>query len=108
MKRKADSGTMTPQEKYLRMTTRPVGRLVTELAGPSIVSMLISGIYNLADTFFIGRINTPSVAALGIVFSYMVLIQSVAIFFGQGRATISPGRSAAGRWATPRRWRPSA
>ena len=84
MKRKADSGTMTPQEKYLRMTTRPVGRLVTELAGPSIVSMLISGIYNLADTFFIGRINTPSVAALGIVFSYMVLIQSVAIFFGQG------------------------
>ena len=84
MKRKADRGTMTPQEKYLRMTTRPVGRLVTELAGPSIVSMLISGIYNLADTFFIGRINTPSVAALGIVFSYMVLIQSVAIFFGQG------------------------
>ena len=41
MKRKADRGTMTPQEKYLRMTTRPVGRLVTELAGPSIVSMLI-------------------------------------------------------------------
>ena len=75
---------MTPQEKFVRMTTRPVGRLVTELAVPSIVSMLISGIYNLADTFFIGRINTQSVAALGIVFSYMVLIQSVAIFFGQG------------------------
>ena len=75
---------MTPHEKYVRMTTRPVGRLVTELAGPSIVSMLVSGIYNLADTFFIGRINTQSVAALGIVFSYMVLIQSVAIFFGQG------------------------
>ena len=75
---------MTPEEKYVRMTTRPVGRLVTELAVPSIVSMLISGIYNLADTFFIGRINTQSVAALGIVFSYMVLIQSMAIFFGQG------------------------
>ena len=70
--------------KFIRMTTRPVGRLVTELAVPSIVSMLVSGIYNLADTFFIGQINTQSVAALGIVFSYMVLIQSVAIFFGQG------------------------
>ncbi len=75
---------MTPHEKFERMTTRPVGQLVTKLAVPSIVSMLISGIYNLADTFFIGQINTQSVAALGIVFSYMVLIQSVAIFFGQG------------------------
>ena len=75
---------MTPEEKYVRMTTRPVGHLVTKLAVPSIVSMLVSGIYNLADTFFIGQINTQSVAALGIVFSYMVLIQSVAIFFGQG------------------------
>ena len=80
----ASKGTITAQEKFQRMTTRPVGRLVTELAVPSIVSMLVSGIYNLADTFFIGRIDTPSVAALGIVFSYMVLIQSVAIFFGQG------------------------
>ena len=70
--------------KFIRMTTRPVGRLVTAMAVPSIVSMLVTGIYNLADTFFIGQINTQSVAALGIVFSYMVLVQSVAIFFGQG------------------------
>lgn len=66
------------------MTTRPVGGLVTSLAIPSIVSMLVSGIYNLADTFFIGRINTQSVAALGIVFSYMALIQAIAFYFGQG------------------------
>ena len=59
------------KEKYERMTTAPVGRLVTSLAVPSIVSMLVSGVYNLADTFFIGQINTQSVAALGIVFSYM-------------------------------------
>ena len=75
---------MTPHEKYVRMTTLPVGGLVTQMAIPSIVSMLVSGIYNLADTFFIGQINTQSVAALGIVYSYMVLIQSMAIFFGQG------------------------
>ena len=84
MGRAANRTSMTPHEKFVRMTTRPVGRMVTERAVPSIVSMLISGIYNLADTFFIGRINTQSVAALGIVFSYMVLIQSMAIFFGQG------------------------
>lgn len=71
-------------EKYVRMTTAPVGRLVTSLAVPSIVSMLVSGIYNLADTFFVGQINTQSVAAMGIVFSYMSLIQAVAFYFGQG------------------------
>ena len=72
------------KEKYERMTTAPVGRLVTSLAVPSIVSMLVSGVYNLADTFFIGQINTQSVAALGIVFSYMALIQAIAFYFGQG------------------------
>lgn len=72
------------QEKFRRMTSEPVGRLVTSLAVPSIVSMLISGFYNLADTFFIGQINTQSVAALGIVFSYMALIQATAFYFGQG------------------------
>ena len=72
------------QEKFIRMTSEPVGRLVTSLAVPSIVSMLITGMYNLADTFFVGKISTQSVAALGIVFSYMTLIQAAAFYFGQG------------------------
>ena len=72
------------QEKFIRMTSEPVGRLVTSLAVPSIVSMLITGMYNLADTFFVGKISTQSVAALGIVFSYMALIQAAAFYFGQG------------------------
>ena len=72
------------QQKFVKMTTQPVSRLVTQLALPSIVSMLVSGIYNLADTFFVGQINTQSVAAMGIVFSYMALIQAIAMFFGQG------------------------
>ena len=42
------------KEKYVKMTTAPVGRLVSSLAVPSMISMLVSGIYNLADTFFIG------------------------------------------------------
>lgn len=72
------------KEKFDKMTTEPVGRLVSRLAVPSIVSMLISGIYNLADTFFVGKINTQSIAALGIVYSYMALIQAFAFYFGQG------------------------
>ena len=72
------------KEKNVKMTTAPVGRLVSSLAVPSMVSMLVSGIYNLADTFFVGQIDTQSVAALGIVFSYMALIQAIAFYFGQG------------------------
>ena len=72
------------QQKFEMMTTRPVGPLVTSLAIPAMVSMLVTAFYNLADTFFIGQINTQSVAALGIVFSYMTLIQAIAFYFGQG------------------------
>ena len=68
----------------MKLTTQPVGRLVTGLAVPAMVSMLVTGIYNLVDTFFVGQINTQSVAALGIVFSYMSIVQSIAFFFGQG------------------------
>ena len=75
---------ISQQDRFVWMTTAPVGRLVTQLALPSIASMLITGIYNLVDTFFIGRLNTQSVAALGIVFAYMTLIQAAAFFFGQG------------------------
>ena len=46
------------KDKFIRMTTAPVGNLVSSLAVPSIISMLVSGIYNLADTFFMGQINT--------------------------------------------------
>ena len=72
------------EEKLILMTTAPVGRLVSEFAVPSIISMLISSIYNLVDTYFVGSIDTQSTAALGIVFSYMALVQAFSFFFGHG------------------------
>ena len=71
-------------EKFVKLTTEPVGRLVTGLALPAMVSMLVSSIYNLVDTYFVGQINTQSVAALGIVFSFMSIVQAIAFFCGQG------------------------
>ena len=70
--------------KYEMMTTGSVRRLISTFALPAIVSMLITSLYNLVDTFFVGRLDTQSVAAIGIVFSYMGLIQACAFFFGQG------------------------
>lgn len=76
---------MTAQdEKYLRMTTEPVSRLILEMAVPTILSMLVTNLYNLADTFFIGQTNTQSTAALGVVFPFMSLVQAISFFFGHG------------------------
>ncbi|MBP3360939.1 MAG: MATE family efflux transporter [Clostridia bacterium] len=66
------------------MTAVPVKQLVIELAVPSTVCMLVTALYNMADTFFIGKISTQATGAIGIVFTYMALIQSIAFFFGHG------------------------
>ncbi len=72
------------QEKYIQMTQTPVERLIAKLAVPTIISMLISTIYNMADTFFIGMISTAASGAVGVSFSVMAIIQALCFFFGQG------------------------
>jgi putative MATE family efflux protein len=71
-------------EKYEKMTTAPVERLVLDLAAPSIVIMLISAIYNTADTFFVGSLGTSAVAGVGVAFPLMAIIQAIGFFFGHG------------------------
>ncbi|MGN1031345.1 MAG: MATE family efflux transporter, partial [Butyricicoccaceae bacterium] len=68
----------------IRMTQRPVRRLICELAVPTILTMLITSFYNMADTFFVGRIGTSATAAVGVVFAVMSLIQAIGFLFGQG------------------------
>ena len=66
------------------MTTAPVEGLVVRLGIPSMIIMLVSGIYNLADTYFVGALGTSAVAAVGVVFPLMAIIQALGFFFGQG------------------------
>lgn len=75
---------MRQEEKFEYMTTTPVPRLIGELAVPTIISMLVTSFYNMADTFFVGKINTQSTAAVGVVFSVMAIIQALGFFFGHG------------------------
>ncbi len=75
---------MTQEEKINYMTTRHVPSLICELAVPTIISMLVTAFYNMADTFFVGKLNTQSTAAVGIVFTVMALIQAFGFFYGQG------------------------
>lgn len=71
-------------EKYHQMIDTPVERLVCKMAVPTIISMLITAFYNMADTFFVGKINTSATAAVGVVFSIMAIIQAIGFFFGHG------------------------
>ncbi len=66
------------------LTKTPVPKLISRLAVPTIISMLVTGIYNTADTFFVGKISTEATAAVGIVFSVMAIIQATGFFYGQG------------------------
>ena len=74
-----------PNEKYTRMTQAPVGGLICRLAVPCIISMLVTAFYNMADTYFVGKLNSnAATGAVGVVFSMMAIIQAVGFFFGQG------------------------
>ena len=74
----------TAKENYEQLTSAPIPRLITRLAVPTIISMLVTSFYNMADTYFVGKIDTQSTAAVGIVFSLMSIIQAVGFFFGHG------------------------
>ncbi len=80
---------MDAQElKYKQMTEPPVEKLICKLALPCIVSMLVTSFYNMADTFFVGRLDSDAATgAVGVVFSMMAIIQAVGFFFGQGSGT---------------------
>ena len=73
--------------RYEYLTQTPVPQLITRLSVPTILSMLVTGIYNTADTFFVGRISTQATAAVGLVFSVMAVIQAIGFFCGQGSGT---------------------
>lgn len=71
--------------KFRKMTTAPIGPLICKLAFPCIVSMLVTAFYNMADTFFVGMLESNSATgAVGVVFSLMAIIQAIGFFFGHG------------------------
>ncbi len=81
---------MATQNRREYLTTTPIPKLIMTLAFPTIMSMLVTGIYNTADTFFVARVsndptvNTAATAAVGLVFTVMALIQATGFFCGHG------------------------
>ncbi|MBR2812696.1 MAG: MATE family efflux transporter [Solobacterium sp.] len=72
------------KDRHKMLTEAPIPQLIVSLSIPTIISMLVTGIYNSADTYFVGRISTQATAAVGLVFSVMAIIQAMGFFCGQG------------------------
>lgn len=80
------------------MLSEPIPHLVSQMAVPTVISMLVTSFYNMVDTFFVGKINTQATAAVGVVFSVMALIQACGFFFGHGSGNYISRKLGAGEF----------
>ena len=71
-------------DNYTLLTHAPVPQVVLRMAVPTITSMLVTSFYGMVDTYYVGKLDTQSTAAVGVAFSVMVMIQAVGFFFGHG------------------------
>lgn len=75
-------------KQYIKMTETPVVKLVATLAVPTVISMMVTNVYNLVDTAFVGTLGNSASGAVGIVFGYMAILQAVGFLCGQGAGSI--------------------
>ena len=76
--------TSTAERHYKKMTETPVAKLVIMLGIPTTISMLITNLYNLADTYFVGELGESQQGAIGVLFTLQSIIQAVAFMLGHG------------------------
>ena len=89
---------VTQEQRLHYMTTESLKKLVIKLAIPTIIANLITSLYNLADTYFVGLIGSESsTGAVGVIFPFMVLTQAFAFMFGQGSGNYISRELGAGR-----------
>ncbi|MBO4376212.1 MAG: MATE family efflux transporter [Lachnospiraceae bacterium] len=83
--------------QYKKMTETPIPKLILGLGLPTTISMLVTNVYNMADTYFVGRLGTSASGATGIVFGLMAILQACGFMYGQGSGTVVSRRLGAGK-----------
>ena len=78
----------TPDRQYIQMIETPIPKLITTLAFPTVISMLVTNIYNMADTFFVSRLGTSASGAIGITATLSLLILTIGLTFGHGAGSM--------------------
>ena len=76
------------EKQFLIMTQTPIGKLVARLSVPTVISMLVSAIYNITDTFYVAHLGESAAGAVGVVFSLMSLIQALGMGVGMGASSL--------------------
>lgn len=74
--------------QYIKMTQTPIPKLIIRLSIPTTISMLVTNIYNVADTYFVSQLGTSASGAVGIIFGLMSIIQAFGFMMGQGSGSI--------------------
>lgn len=80
--------TEAEQAQYDRLVNTPIRTLIPSLAVPTILSMMVTMLYNLADSYFVGRLGTSASASVGIVLSILATFQAFGFLFGHGAGTV--------------------
>lgn len=70
--------------QFERMTGQSIPRLIITMAIPTSISMVVSAVYNIGDTFFVSQLGTSASAAVGVVMPLMTTIQAVGFMLGMG------------------------
>lgn len=78
----------TEQQYYEKMTKSPLVKLIVTLGIPTTISMLVTNIYNMVDTYFVGTLGESPQGATGILFALQAVIQAIAFMLGQGSGTM--------------------
>ena len=81
---RTDMSTASNEKQYKLMTETPVSSLVLKLGIPTTISMLITNVYNMADSYFVSKISLSAGGATSIVFGIMAIIQAFGFMFGHG------------------------
>ena len=75
-------------KQYEKLVLTPVERLIPSLAVPTVISMMVTMIYNLVDAFFVGKLGTSASAAIGIVLGVQSIIQAFGFMLGHGSGSL--------------------
>ena len=75
--------------QFDKMTKTPVSKLIIQLSIPAIISMMVTNIYNLADTAFVGQLGNSASGAVGIVFGFMAVLQAIGFMLGNGSGSLT-------------------
>lgn len=76
------------RRQFLKMTTTPIPKLIVTLAIPTMLNMMVSSLYNLADTYFVSGLGEDATGAVSVVLSLMSVIQAIGYTFGMGAGSI--------------------